>query len=401
MANFKYTAISSNGEKIEGVINSLDRDTAIIELKDTVMTVTSIKEVQETPKFLEGLFKPKIDEKNLALVCQQLSIILNAGLPITLAIKLVADQTQDKYLKSLLINVAEDVKGGSTLAAAFEKRDNRLPSTFIEPIRAGETGGNIDSTFERLSTYFGNKSNVAEKVKSALIYPAFVIALGVIVVAVIMVVAVPMFTDTFAEMGIDLPFPTRALIAMSNFTINWLWLFVLIVAILAIAYFVYRNTEKGHYITDQWKLHTPMLGNIRMMTAASEFANAFSIMLASGLPAVKALRITGKTLTNYSIGQDVMDACGLVEGGYRIGTSIKKTTNLPDLLIEVTGIGEQSGQLEKTLRVIGDYYDREAQGTTDRAIKVLEPSIIIVLAVFVVFILLAVYLPMFSMYGNM
>ena len=400
MANFKYTATSFSGETIEGVINALDQDAAIIELKNNVAVVTSIKEVVETPNFITALFRPKLDEKNLALVCQQLSIILKAGLPITTAIRLVAEQTDDKYLKKLLRDVSEDVKSGSSLAAAFEKRDERLPSSFIESVRAGETSGKIEATFTRLATYFENKSDVSEKVKSALIYPAFVIALGVIVIAVIMIFAVPVFTESFAGYGIELPFPTRLLIATSDFMRKWLWLIVLIIAILVLVYYIYRKTEDGHYKTDQFKLKVPILGKVRMMSSASEFANSFTTMIASGLPAVKALSITGKSIANYSISQDVQEACGMVESGYKIADSLRQKTNLPSILTEVVGIGEESGSLEKVVGSIGTYYDKEASNATTRAIKVLEPSIILVLAVFVVFILLAVYLPMFSMYGS-
>ena len=400
MANYKFKAISFEGEEVEGVVKAKDADTAVIELKQQVATVNSIKEVKETPQFIEGLFKPKISEKELAFVCEQLSIILSAGLPITTGIKLVANQTEDKYLKALLTDVCEDVKSGSSLAAAFENRDDRLPTTFIESIRAGETSGRIERTFKRLSNYFESRSDVAEKVKSALIYPAFVIVLAIIVIALIMIFAVPVFTESFASFGIELPFPTRALIATSNFFRKWTWLIIIIVVALVIAYNVYRSTDAGHYKTDQWKLKMPIVGKVRMMTAASEFANSFNTMVSSGLPIVKALNITGKSISNYSIAQDVLEASGLVEGGAKIGASLKQKTNLPDLLTEVVGIGEESGSMEKVLTAISIYYDKEAEITTTKAIKVLEPSIIIVLAFFVVFILLAVYLPMFSLYGN-
>ena len=398
MPNYRYTATSNIGEKTTGVIKAANKEAAIVELRNTIGTVNSIKEAVET-KDIE-IFKPTINEKNLALVCQQFSIILNAGLPITMAIQLVANQTEDKYLKKLLMDVSDDVKGGKSLANAFEDRDSRLSSVFVESIRAGELSGNLDKTFVRLTDYFTNKSTVSSKVKSALIYPAFVIVLGVIVIAIIMIVAVPMFTETFAELGTELPLPTKLLIALSNFATKWTWLIALIVAIFVLAYVVYSRTEKGRLVTEEWKLKMPILGKVRMLSVSSEFANSFATMLTAGLPVIKALRITAKSLSNYYVTSQVNKAAIKVEGGYKIGASLKRETSLPELLTEVIGVGEESGSLEKVLDVMAKYYDNEAQTATNNAVKILEPSIVIVLAVFVVFILLAVYLPMFSMYSS-
>ena len=398
MPNYRYVATSSTGEKETGVIKAADKEAAILEVRKTVGTVNSIKEANEAKDIV--IFQPTINEKNLALICQQFSIILNAGLPITMAINLVANQTEDKYLKTLLLDVADEVKAGKPLAESFEAKDPRLSSVFIESIRAGELSGNLDKTFERLTDYFTNKSTVADKVKSALIYPAFVIVLGVIVIAVIMIVAVPMFTETFAELGTELPFPTRLLMAMSDFMINWFWLICLIAAIFILAYVVYSRSETGRIVTEEWKLKMPILGRVRLLSASSEFANSFATMLTAGLPALSALRITARSLSNYKITTEVRRAATKVESGYKIGASLKRETQLPDLLTEVVGVGEESGSLEKVLDVMAKYYDNEARTATDNAVKILEPSIVLVLAVFVVFILLAVYLPMFSMYSS-
>ncbi len=400
MATFKYKAISKSGVDVDGVIKAHDQNEAIIELKNTCAMVTSIKEVDEMPSFMQKAFNARVKEKELALVSEQFSIILKAGLPIMKTIELVANQVEDKQMKKLLKEVEEDVRGGSSLADAFENREDRLPATFIETIRAGEQSGNLDISFERMTKYLNKKVAVNNKVITALTYPAFVIVVAVIVVAVIMILAVPTLTETFADMGSELPAPTRILINISNFFVKWWWLMVLIILIIAIAFSIWKKTDSGHYAWDQIKLRLPILGKLNLMNAASEYSNTFSTMLGAGLPAVKALHTTGKTLSNYYIGQDILTSCKDVEGGNTIASGLEKNTELPELVVEITGIGEQSGTLENNLTAIAEYYDREVLNQTNRAISLLEPIIICVLAVIVLFILLAVYLPVFSMYGS-
>lgn len=400
MATFKYTAVSNSGETVDGIIKAHDQNAAIIELKNSHAMVTNIKEVDEMPNFMAKMFTDKVKDKDLALVCEQFEIILKAGLPIVKTIELVSNQVDNKNMKKLLKEVEEDVKGGSTLADAFEDRGDDLPATFIETIRAGEQSGKLDVSFERMTKYLNKKVETNNKVITALTYPVFVIIVAIAVIIIIMTFAVPTFVSSFAEFGGDLPLPTRILIAVSNFFAKWIWLIILVILILAIAFTIWKKTDKGHYSWDHTKLKFPVLGKLNLMNAASEYSNTFAMMLGAGLPAVKALHTTGKTLTNYYIGQDILSACGDVESGNMIADSLRKNTELPELAVEITGIGEQAGALEHNLTAIAEYYDREVLHQTDRAISLLEPIIICILAVIVFAILLAVYMPMFSMYGS-
>ncbi len=400
MATFKYLALSNSGKDVEGVVKARDQNEAIIELKQNYAVVKSIKEVDEMPNFMAKMFTPKVKDKDLALVCEQFSIILKAGLPVVKTIELVSNQVTDKNMKKLLTNVAEDVKGGKSLADAFEERGEELPATFIETVRAGEDSGQLDISFDRLTKYLNKKVETSNKVITALTYPVFVIIVAIIVIIIIMVFAVPVFTEQFAEIGTELPLPTRMLISVSNFFAKWIWLIVLMALILSIVFIIWKRTDDGNYTWNRFKLRVPILGKLNLMNAASEYSNTFSTMLASGLPAVKALHTTGKTLSNYYIGQDILQSCVDVESGNMIASSLRKNTELPELAVEITGIGEESGSLEQNLGAIAEYYDREVLNQTNRAVSLLEPIIICILAVIVLAILLAVYLPMFSLYGS-
>ena len=402
MNTYKYEALSKSGVPITGVVRAMDKSDAVIQIKETCDVVTSLKEIVEEEDILEKLHKVKIKDKDLALLCKQFSIILTAGLPIIKTVELVSGQVEDKDLKKILRAVEDDVKSGYGLADSLALRGAEgLPMTFVETVRAGEQSGALDTTFERLSRFYDKKSKTRGKIVSALTYPAFVMVVAVVVIAIIMIFAVPVFTQTFLDLGIELPLPTRMLISMSNFFSNYTWLICIIALVLFLAYKFYKRTEQGRFNIDKFWLRLPIIGRVSLMNASSQFANTFSTMLSAGLPVIKALTITGKTMSNYYLGSGVMDAVAKVESGFDLGSSIKETYRFPDLLVEMINVGAQSGSIESTLNVVGEYYDNEVDTSTTKAVSMIEPIIICVLAVFVVFVLLAVYLPMFSMYGGM
>ncbi len=400
MVTYKYKALSKSGIEVEGVIKAHDKNDAVIKLKAEYDIIVDIKEVAGLDLFKKKEGTGKVKDKDIALMCQQFSILLTAGLPIARTVELVGVRSENKALKQILTSVAEDVTAGYNLAGSFQMRAKILPLNFIETIRAGEESGSLEMAFGRLASFFEKKANISGKVKSALTYPIFVIIVAIIVVAVIMGYAVPVFTTVFLGMGVDLPLPTRMLIAMSNFFKVATIPIICIIVALILAYNLLKKRESWAIRFDKLKLKLPLLGKISIMNAASQFANTFSTMLAAGIPAVRALGITARSLANAYLTDEILKTVGIVEQGYSIGNALRQVTEMPELLVEMTAVGEDSGSMEHTLEVIGDYYDTEVEYVTSRAIKLIEPVIISVLAALVAFILLSVYLPMFSMYDN-
>lgn len=400
MTTFKYKALSLSGAEVEGVIDAQNREEAIIRLRANCSRILQLNEARDQTHLSFSIGKKKIKEKELALVCQQFSIILGAGIPIVHTVELVAEQTGDKQLRGILTGVAKDVAAGVSLAASFEGQNSSLPTTFIETVRAGEESGALERAFSRLADYFTKKNKLQAKIITSLSYPIFVVAVAIIVIIVIMVYAVPTFTRVFASMNIDLPFATKALIAMSDFMSKYILVILLAVVILIVGIRVYGHTETGRIKLAKLKLKIPVIGKIILMNSASQLANTLSTMMSSGLNVMRALNVTARAMTNAYHSQVVLDAIAGVESGRRIGECLAASGVFPHLLTEMTSVGEESGSLENTLEVIGRYYDAEVETTTTRAVGLLEPIIICVLAVFVVLVLLAVYLPMFSMYGS-
>nr|WP_305147538.1 type II secretion system F family protein [Butyricicoccus faecihominis] len=387
-------------------MEAYDEFDAVSRIKATECPIVlSIAEVQEGKGNIltRDIGGPKkIKEKQLALVCSQFSIIISAGLPMVRSVELVADQTTDKTLHKLLKQVAGDVAAGNSLADSFENKGGKqLPITFIETIRAGEESGTLEESFRKLFVYFEKSSKTRAKVTSALIYPAFLCVLSVIVVAIMMVKVIPMFTSMFDSMNIDLPPMTAIIIAASDFMVRaWLPL-LLVVAVLIFALKIWSKTPNGMKFFAILKLKLPLVGRVQRMNAASQFANTMSTILAAGMPMTRTIQITAKVLDNYVIGMQVGDMVGGVEEGIRLGQCVKQCPWFPPLLTEMTGVGEETGSLENTLTIIGDYYDNEVNLAVERALSMLEPIIICGIAVIVVIVVLGFYLPMFSMYNSM
>lgn len=400
MITYKYEAISQSGVAITGIIKAIDKSDAIIKLKSECTIVNSLTEIKEKPSLFGRKGKTNIKDKSLSLMCRQFSIILSAGIPIMRSVELVANQMNDRGMKRLLNSVSEDVAAGMSMSDSFNLRGPDLPPTLIETLKAGEASGALEETFMKLSEFYSKKSKVKSKVISALTYPAFVIGVAVIVIGIIMVFAVPTFARVFEGMGIELPLATRIIIGLSEFFANWFWLVLLILLVLIVGLRFYTKSASGGVKMAKFMLKLPLVGKIQLMNASSQFANTLATLLTAGLPAAHALGITGKTLSNKFLSLSVMESLEDVEAGYRIGTSLERRKAFPDLLVEMTGVGEESGSMETTLEVIGDYYDNEVEVTTNRAISLLEPIIICVLAIFVIIVLLSVYLPMFSLYDS-
>jgi len=383
---------------MEGIISAYNEFEAAAKLRETCSIITKIEVVPEADD--TALRTLKISEKTLAILCSQLSIVLSAGLPIVNCIKMVALQQKNKDVKRMLEKVSEDIDSGYSMAASFEKNNPKLPRTFIETIRAGETSGTLTLCLERLHKYYDKTSKIKGKLVSSLIYPALVITVAVIVVTIIMVVAVPMFTKTFLELGIEIPAVTKALIAVSNFFVRYWWCILMIAASLLAAYIIARRSDAGRKFLGDFALTKAPLRKLHAMNASATFAATMSTMLSSGLPIIDCLRVTSAVISNYVFAMAVEQVKQKVEQGGSMGETMKRINYFPKMLSEMTSIGERSGTLESTLEVISEYFTNEVDIATTRMISMMEPIITIVLAVMTVLLLLAVYMPLFSMYGG-
>lgn len=402
MTTFRYKGQTAGGAKVSGVLRAYDEFEAADKLRESVAIITKLEAVPEKKESV--LSRPvafRVKEKELALLCSQFAIILASGLSVERCVSMVAAQTKNKYLRRMLDKVSEEVGAGYSLAQSFENNAPYLPKTFTETLRAGEQSGTLESCFQRLHAYYDRSAKTRAKIVSTLTYPAMVVVVAIVVFVIIIAVAVPAFTTAFNEIGSDLPGVTKALMAVSTFFTKWWWLLLGVLALLAAAYLAVRRTERGRAALAAWSLTRAPLRRIHSMNAAAQFAHSMATLLAAGLPLPRALEVTANVVSNYTFSLAVRQVRQDVERGRPMTESMSAIDYFPPMLTEMVGVGERSGSLEETLDVIGDYYDNEVSVTTARLLAVLEPAITIALAVLVVLLLLAVYLPMFTLYGGM
>ena len=396
--------MSNNGQKVSGVIEAFNEMDAVDRLKQNhsiIIKMTPVKGEGEGLLNME-IGGNKLNNKAFIVMCSQFAIILNAGIPIARTVHLIAEKTSDKPLKKMLLKVGEDVEAGRSVAASFAERGEKLlPPTFVETIAAGEQSGNLDKAFQTVHEHFDKQAKMAAKVRSAMAYPMFVLFIAVAVVAVLMIKVVPTFTAIFDSMGGELPGVTKALIAISNFFIHYWMILVAIIAAVVIFYKVYGNTEEGRMNFAKWILKVPILGNIQELNAASEFANTMTTMLASGLPMTRAISITAKTMSNYFMSTETGKLAVKLEEGRGLGQSMREANFMPDILVDMVAVGEETGEMEKTLNTIAKYYDAELDMAIANALAKLEPALLVGLAGIAGFIVIAIYMAMFGMYAIM
>lgn len=399
MTTYKYKGISADGAKVSGVIKAYDEFEAVSQLRETCSVVTRIEAVPEQTGGVR-LGAHRIKAQELAILCSQFAIILTSGLPIVRCVEMVAAQARTREVQQVLRHVGEDVSGGYSLAQSFSNAGTAFPVTFIETIRAGEQAGTLELCFDRLHKYYDKSAKTHAKLVSTLVYPVLVLIVAAIVFLIIMLFAVPMFTATFAEMGSELPGITRGLMAVSGFFQHYWWTLLLAALAIGIVRLLLRRSESGRLWLAAGKLKRSPLKRLHQMSAASQFAATMATMLTAGLPVTRSLEVTAGVVSNDLFADAVRRVRQGVEQGRDLADCMLADPTFPRLLTEMTGVGERSGNLEQTLTVIGDYFDNEVGVMTQRLLSLLEPAITIALAIITVVLLLAVYLPMFTMYGS-
>ena len=339
-----------------------------------------------------------VADKTLSLVAGQFAIMLRAGLQMSRVVELIANQTSDRLMKRILTACAADVSAGYSLARSLEKNGAKIPAVFIETVRAGEESGTLERSFDTLRAYYDRSYKMRAKVRSALTYPVIVVILAIVTVSIVMVVLVPQMIEAFANLGSQLPLPTRILIAISNFLGRWWPALLVVAALLGLGLFIIGRTPSGQLAFSKIRLHLPVLGKVARMNTAAQIANTMSALLGSGLPVNRVVDIVSRVLDSKSVGADLERCVPRLESGVTLAETLEDVDDLPEMLVEMARVGEESGSLESTLHTVGDFYEGEAIRESDKALSLIEPLITVILGGFVGFIVISIYMPMFTMY---
>lgn len=404
MVTYSYKALTAEGVETKGVIQAQDEFSAVTQIRQKCPVITSLTPVEKENGKLQELLaidigSPRVKTRALALMCSQFSITLKSGMPIGRAIDMIARQTDDKKLRKILEEASEDVLGGSTLTSSLEKYDDAFPVTFIETIRAGEVSGTLDNSFAKMHKYYETSARNSEKIRSALTYPIFVVCVAVVVLIVIMVKVVPTLAEVFRSLGGELPVMTKIMISTANFFSEWWLVMFMVILALVIAWKIFVKTERGMELEAKMQLEMPVIGRINVLNGSAQFANTMSTMIGSGLTLNNAVSVTAKVLDNYLLQKDVEHMIGKIEEGKQLGECMKVCEYFPETLKDMCAVGEETGELDQTLEVIGDYFTNETERLVQQAITMLEPTLLVIMALFAGFLVISIYLPMFTMYN--
>lgn len=402
METFSYTAVGADGKEKKGSIVAETREDAARSLKDQGLLPMSIGKQSALDKDINFSFGKKgVKVRDLSVFCRQFSSIIKAGVNVINALSMMSEQTENKKLKAAIKNVQSNVEKGETLSSAMRSEGDIFPSLLISMVAAGEASGSLETAIERMAIQFEKDAKISGMVKKAMIYPIILIVVMIGVVIAMMMFVIPNFMDMFEGLDAEMPFMTVMVINMSNFILDKWWLLIIIVVGIVFAYKSYYKTDAGQHVIDRIKIKIPVFGVLTVKTACARFSRIMSTLLSAGMPMISAIEIAAGTMDNVLF----RDALQKVRSGVALGMGFSQqigvTRLFPAMLVHMVGIGEETGNIEDMLTNVANYYDEEVELATQSVTALMEPMIIIVMAVVVGALVLAIYQPMITLYSTL
>ena len=399
MPTFEWKGRGRNGQDQTGVLVADSKDAVIAMMRRQQVVVTAVKE--KGKEIALPKFGGKVPAQLVAIFTRQFSVMIDAGLPLVQCLEILGSQQEHKSFKRSLIQVRQDVEAGSSLADAMRKHPKTFNDLYTNMVAAGEAGGILDTILQRLAAYIEKAVKLNSQVKSAMIYPVAVISIAVIVVTIILWKVIPVFASLFAGLGAELPLPTRVVIALSHFIGDWWWAIGGGIAITVFGLKRYHDTYNGKRVLDGALLKAPIFGMLLRKIAVARFCRTLSTLTSSGVPILDGLQITAKTAGNSVVEDAIMATRKSVEEGKTISEPLGDTEVFPSMVIQMIAVGEQTGALDTMLSKIADFYEDEVDLAVAGLMKLLEPVLIAFLGVAIGGIVIAMYMPMFSLIGQM
>ena len=401
MPQFEFRGMSRSGESVSGTRQAPSRDALDAMLRQEQITPNKIVEKGREMAIPKPKLAGKVSTKELAIFTRQFSVMIDAGLPLVQCLEILATQQENKAFQTALIGVRTSIEAGNTLANAMRQYPKVFDDLYANMVEAGETGGILDTILQRLSAYIEKNVKMVRAVKSALVYPVSVVSIAVAVVAGLLWKVVPIFATLFAGLGVDLPLPTRIVVGMSNAVVSFGWIVILMGVAIFFGLKQYYQTPKGRLVLDGIQLKLPLLGNLLRKIAVARFTRTLGTLITSGVPLMEALAITARTAGNAVIEQAIVKVRSAVEQGRTIVDPLRETGVFPSMVAQMIGVGEQTGALDAMLSKIADFYEDEVDAAVGDLMTAMEPLIILVLGVAVGGIVISLYMPLFSLIGEL
>jgi type IV pilus assembly protein PilC len=393
---FQWSGKTPRGIVESGEITAATKEDVITQLRRRNITPTVITEKpKKVSRFGLG---GGVKDKDIVVFTRQFATMIDAGLPLVQALDILSNQVENKAFGKTIAQIKMDVEAGATYADALKKHPRVFSELYVNMVAAGEAGGILDTILNRLAAYIEKSMKLKKKVKGAMVYPAVVTSIAVLVIAVIMIFVVPTFSKMFTSLGGVLPLPTRIVINTSNFIagIGGLMVFGAIVA--AVVFITqFRRTEKGKHISDKILLRLPIFGMLINKVAVAKFTRTLGTLVSSGVPILDGLEITAKTSGNKVVEYSIMDVRKGVVGGKTLAEPIMKAKVFPPMVTHMIAVGESTGALDAMLGKIADFYDDEVDAAVSNLTAMMEPMLMVFLGTTVGFIVIAMYLPIFRL----
>jgi len=400
MPVYTYKGTDKKGSSVSGEVNATNKAELQNQLRRQQITPSKMSE--KGKEFNLPTFGGGIDSKELAVFTRQFSVMIDAGLPLVQCLEILAGQQENKIFQKVLTATRGSVEGGATLSAAMRVHPKVFDALYVNMVEAGETGGILDTILQRLSTYIEKNVKLKRAVKSAMVYPIGVLTIAGGVITLLLWKVVPIFATLFAGLGVDLPLPTKIVIALSNFIGSIFGLLILVgIAGIVIGIKVWYGTEQGRYALDSLILKLPVLGILMRKIAVARFTRTLGTLIASGVPILEGLDITAKTAGNAVVERSLQKVRKSLEEGKTLTEPLKDSEVFPGMVTQMISVGEQTGAMDAMLQKIADFYEEEVDAAVKDLLTAMEPIMIVFLGVVVGGVVISMYMPLFSLIGKL
>jgi MSHA biogenesis protein MshG len=401
MPYFLYKGRNSRGELVQGQLEAASLDAVASQLLNTGLTPIDIDQTEaagrEKENLLSQIFAKKPGLDDLILYSRQMYVLMKSGVPITRAMAGLIQSTRNLLMADALSDVLSSIESGRELSSGLARHPKIFSSLFVSMVRVGENTGRLEESFLRISQYLELEKETRKRVKTALRYPVFVLAAIAVAIAIINIFVIPAFAGMFAKANVELPWQTRLIIGTSDLFVTW-WPVMLGGLIATVfAFRAYINTERGRYWWDRTKLHLPLVGGIIQRAILGRFARAFSMALISGVPLVQALTVVARSVDNEFIGERILGMRNGIERGESLTRTATLAGQFTPLVLQMLAVGEETGEVDRLLEEVADYYEREVDYDIRNLSATIEPVMIIAIGVMVLILALGVFLPMWDM----
>jgi len=399
VAKFNYIIKTAEGTSRSGQIEAGSRDAAAdILTKDRQgIFITSLSEEGEKKFTTKGLFKARIKLQDKLFFVQQLAIMIKSGLSITGALKSLRDQAENERVQSILHEVLTDVKGGQSLSSAISKHPDLLPSVYVKIIASGEKSGKLDRVLLKLAKDLEKSYELHGKIRGALLYPIFLLVMMIIVVIIVLVTVIPQLKGMFADVGVALPITTRILIGASDAFTKYWWLTIIVVALLAAGIWQYGKTESGRTTIDTIKIKIPIFGKLNKKIYMARFCRTLNTLISAGMPILEVFDTLSEVVGNSIYEKEIKKARDKIETGLPVSTALRESKYFPPVVNDLIGVGEQSGNLAFVLKNLTRFFERDVDYMSKNLATMLEPVLLVIMAVGVAFIVASVIMPIYGL----